>query len=84
MGGGKIIGSERETLGNMSGIRIGTRGSTLALRQAALVQTAIAEIDSSIRTELVVLQTRGDRFQDTPMSMVGDKGIFASELGKAL
>lgn len=83
-GGGKIIGSERETLGNMSGIRIGTRGSKLALRQAALVQTAIAEIDSSIRTELVVLQTRGDRFQDTSMSMVGDKGIFASELEQAL
>lgn len=68
----------------MSGIRIGTRGSKLALRQAALVQAAISEIDSSIETELVILQTRGDRIQDTPLSVVGDKGIFASELEQAL
>ncbi len=68
----------------MSGIRIGTRGSKLALRQAALVQAAISEIDSSAETELVVLQTRGDRIQDMPLSMVGDKGIFASELEQAL
>lgn len=81
---GDSSGIERENDKNMSGIRIGTRGSKLALRQAALVQAAIAEIDSSIGTELVVLQTRGDQIQDTPLSMVGDKGIFASELEQAL
>lgn len=65
-------------------IRIGTRGSKLALRQAALVQEAISGIDSSIGTELVILRTRGDQLQDSPISAIGDKGVFALELEQAL
>lgn len=65
-------------------IRIGTRGSKLALKQAALVQEALSYADKRIVTELVILHTRGDRIQDRPISAIGDKGIFASELEQAL
>lgn len=65
-------------------IRIGTRGSQLALKQAALVQDALKQVDSQIETELVILHTRGDRIQDRPISEIGDKGVFASEFEQAL
>ena len=68
----------------MNKIRIGTRGSKLALRQAALVQEAMERACGDIVTELVILRTRGDRIQDRPLSALGDKGVFASELERAL
>lgn len=68
----------------MDKIRIGTRGSRLALRQAALVQEALSCACGDIVTELVILRTRGDRIQDSPLSELGDKGAFASELEQAL
>lgn len=68
----------------MDKIRIGTRGSRLALRQAALVQEALSGAHGGIETELVILHTRGDRIQDSPLSELGDKGVFASELEQAL
>ena len=60
-------------------IRIGTRGSKLALRQAALVQEALEKIDSHLATELVILHTRGDKIQDRQLYEIGEKGVFASE-----
>lgn len=68
----------------MDKIRIGTRGSKLALRQAALVQEALVRACGGVVTELVILRTRGDRIQDRPLSALGDKGVFASELEQAL
>ena len=68
----------------MSKIRIGTRGSKLALKQAALVQEAILRADSGIETEIVVVHTKGDKIQDKPLTEIGDKGVFASELEKSL
>ena len=68
----------------MEKIRIGTRGSKLALKQAAMVQEALSRADVRIETELVILRTRGDRIQDRPLSEIGDKGVFASELEQAL
>lgn len=68
----------------MNKIRIGTRGSRLALRQASLVQEALLKADSEIETEIVVLHTKGDKIQDKPLSEIGDKGIFASEFEQAL
>ena len=68
----------------MSKIRIGTRGSKLALKQAALVQEAISLADSGIETEIVVVHTKGDKIQDRPLTEIGDKGVFASELEKSL
>ena len=68
----------------MSKIRIGTRGSKLALKQAALVQEAILRADSGIETEIVVVHTKGDKIQDRPLTEIGEKGVFASELEKSL
>ncbi len=68
----------------MSRIRIGTRGSRLALEQASLVQEALRRADSRIETEIIVLRTKGDKIQDKPLSEIGDKGVFASEFEQAL
>lgn len=68
----------------MKRIRIGTRGSKLALRQAELVQEAIQQKDSGIETQIVVLHTKGDKILDKPLSEIGDKGVFVSEFEQAL
>ncbi len=65
-------------------IRIGTRGSRLALCQARLVEAAIRREEKDVETELVVLQTKGDRILDRPLSEIGDKGLFVSEFERAL
>ena len=65
-------------------IRIGTRGSRLALWQAKSVEEAIREEEKDARTELVILQTKGDRILDRPLSEIGDKGLFVSEFEQAL
>lgn len=69
---------------HMNIIRIGTRGSKLALKQAALVQAALQEADSGLKTEIIVVHTKGDKIQDKPLTEIGDKGVFASELEKSL
>lgn len=68
----------------MNKIRIGTRGSRLALAQAALVQDAIRQADAFVQTELVILHTKGDRILEKPLSEIGDKGLFVSEFEQAL
>lgn len=68
----------------MNKIRIGTRGSRLALRQAAMVQEAIRQADSGLETEIVVLHTKGDKILDKPLAEIGDKGVFVSEFEQAL
>ncbi|MBD5489403.1 MAG: hydroxymethylbilane synthase [Lachnospiraceae bacterium] len=68
----------------MNKIRIGTRGSKLALKQAFLVQEALRQTDGAIDTEIVVVHTIGDKVQDRPLAEIGDKGVFASELEQAL
>jgi len=63
-------------------VRIGTRASELALRQARIVEKALAE--SSARCELVTFTTIGDRRLGEPLSEIGAKGLFTSELEAAL
>jgi hydroxymethylbilane synthase len=63
-------------------MRIGTRGSELALRQARLVQEALAS--RGIAAELVTFKTTGDRKLDEPLSAIGGKGLFTKELEEAL
>ena len=63
-------------------IRIGTRASELALRQARLLEHALLE--RGIRSELVTFKTTGDKKLDQPLSEIGAKGLFTRELEIAL
>lgn len=63
-------------------LRIGTRGSLLALWQANTVASRLAE--SGRRTEIVTIKTTGDRRTDVPLASIGGKGLFIKELEEAL
>ena len=66
----------------MSALRIGTRGSLLALWQS---RTVASMLDArGVATEIVVYKTSGDRLQDAPLTEVGTKGLFVKELEDAL
>lgn len=65
-------------------IRIATRKSPLALWQANHVAAQIRETNPNIRTELVTMTTRGDKILDSPLAMVGGKGLFVKELEQGL
>ena len=64
-------------------LKLGTRGSKLALTQSGHVATAITEA-TGIPVELVVIRTRGDAIQDRPLQEVGGKGLFTLELEQAM
>jgi hydroxymethylbilane synthase len=63
-------------------LRIGTRGSDLALWQARHVAARLRA--AGCETELSVLQTRGDRIDDVPLHQVEGKGFFTAEIEQAL
>lgn len=63
-------------------VRIGTRGSQLALWQARAVATRLEAAGS--RVELVIIRTAGDRLQQAPLSEIGGKRLFVKELEDAL
>jgi len=63
-------------------VRIGTRSSELALRQARLVESAL--LARGVSAELVTFKTTGDKKLDQPLSEIGAKGLFTRELEVAL
>src|SRR5437762_9840256 len=63
-------------------VRIGTRASELALRQARLVENALLE--HGIASELITFKTSGDKKLDQPLTEIGAKGLFTRELEVAL
>ena len=63
--------------------RIGSRGSRLALWQAEHVRNLLAE-RCGMESEIVVVKTSGDRFLDSPVGDLGEKGVFIKELEEAL
>jgi hydroxymethylbilane synthase len=67
-------------------LKIGTRGSPLALVQARAVQARLAAAlgCAADDVEIVVIRTSGDRIQDRPLSEVGGKGLFTKEIEEAL
>lgn len=65
-------------------IRIGTRGSRLALYQAEQVQVKISAVHPEINTEVVIIKTKGDKILDVALSKIGDKGLFTKELEREL
>ena len=67
-------------------IRIGTRGSPLALWQAHETRRALMAVCGlgEDAFEISVIKTSGDRIQDRPLSEVGGKGLFTKEIDEAL
>jgi hydroxymethylbilane synthase len=65
-------------------VRIGTRGSPLALRQAEMVRDMLVRIHGAgISCEIVPLKTTGDRVLDRPLADAGGKGLFTKEIDEA-
>jgi hydroxymethylbilane synthase len=64
-------------------LRIGTRGSALALWQARSIAEELRRT-ADVGTELVIIKTSGDKFQQTSFSQIGTKGVFIKELEDAL
>ena len=65
-------------------VRIGTRGSTLALAQSNWVREQFLRYHREIEVELRVIKTSGDRFIDTAIPDIGGKGVFTKEIEEAL
>jgi hydroxymethylbilane synthase len=61
-------------------MRVGTRGSTLALAQAR----AVADALTGVAVEVVAIRTEGDRLAEARLALVGGKGLFVRELESAL
>lgn len=59
-------------------IKIGTRGSKLALWQANFIASKLAEKNFDV--EIVEVHTTGDKILNTPLAKIGDKGLFTKEL----
>jgi hydroxymethylbilane synthase len=65
-------------------LRIGTRGSALALAQANWVKAQLLENQPELEIELQIIKTSGDRAIDTPIAELGGKGVFTKEIEEAL
>jgi hydroxymethylbilane synthase len=63
-------------------VRIGTRGSALALAQAGSVATALREVGAEV--EIVSMRTEGDRRLGARLAEIGGKGLFVREIEQAL
>jgi hydroxymethylbilane synthase len=61
---------------------IGSRGSQLALWQANYIRDRLAA--RGVESRIEVIQTKGDRILDVPLSKVGGKGLFTKEIEEAL
>ena len=68
----------------MRRIRIGSRGSTLALAQSRWVQRQLEARYGDAQVELAIIKTSGDQFVDRPIGVIGGKGVFTKEIEEAL
>jgi len=64
-------------------LRIGTRGSPLALAQAHEARDRLLAAHPDLTVEIVEIKTTGDRIQDRPLAEIGGKGLFSKELDAA-
>lgn len=65
-------------------LRLGTRGSALAVAQAGWVARAVEAAHPDLRVELVHIRTSGDRIQNRTLAEIGGKGLFVKEIEEAL
>ncbi len=70
---------------NFNGIiKIGTRGSPLALAQANMVRDLLMAAHPGMAVDLSIIKTSGDQFLDRPLADIGGKGLFTKEIEDAL
>ena len=65
-------------------LRIGTRGSQLALFQANWVKDQLIHAHPDLKVSLIKIKTTGDKIQDAPLAKIGGKGLFVKEIEEAL
>lgn len=65
-------------------IKIGSRGSPLALWQANWIKAQLETDNPEIPVEIVIIKTSGDIIQDVPLAKIGGKGLFVKEIEEAL
>lgn len=65
-------------------IRIGTRGSRLAVWQARKAESLVKNAFPGAETEIAAIRTTGDDLGEKPLHELGEKGVFVKELEKAL
>ena len=65
-------------------VRLGSRGSRLALTQAALAADRLREANPDLDVALVPITTAGDRDRSRPFGEIGERGVFVKEIEEAL
>ena len=65
-------------------VRIGTRGSPLALWQANTIADQLRGLDAGCDVELVIIQTHGDQVRDQPLRRIGGDGLFTKAIQDAV
>jgi hydroxymethylbilane synthase len=65
-------------------IKIGTRGSQLALYQAEKVKDTLEILFPELQVDLKIIKTKGDKILDVALSKIGDKGLFTKEIENEL
>lgn len=65
-------------------IRIGSRESLLAVKQAEIIRDQIIKSDPGITAEIITMKTTGDKILDKSLAKIGGKGLFVKELDRAL
>ena len=65
-------------------VRIGSRGSPLALWQANWVKDLLLKQHSDLDVDIKIIKTSGDKIQDVPLAKIGGKGLFVKEIEEGL
>ena len=68
----------------MQKIRIGTRGSRLALWQADYIESLLRQTNQDINLERIIIKTEGDRDQNSSLTQIGGQGVFTKAIENAL
>ncbi len=70
--------------GSTDRIRLGSRGSPLALWQTRTIAEALQAHHPDLQTDIVIIRTEGDRNREDPLSAIGGRGVFVREIEAAL
>lgn len=65
-------------------VRLGSRGSPLALWQTRTIAEALQSHHPELQTDIVIIRTEGDRNRQDPLSKIGGQGVFVREIEAAL